>query len=73
MFRNTLTANDNYPAQDCGNLSSPIQMELSLKPKIFSDIFVPFLKSASNLKHLEIKDDRHSYFISKITDCERLG
>ena len=33
MFRNTLTANDNYPVQDCGNLFSPIQMQLSLKKK----------------------------------------
>ena len=30
-------------------------MQLSLKPKIFSHIFVPFLKYASSLKHLEIK------------------
>ena len=73
MFRNTLTANDNYPVQDCGNLSSPIQMDLSLKPKLFSDFFVPFLESTSNFKHFEKKDDRHSYFISEITDCQRLG
>ena len=73
MFRNTLTANDKYPVQDCVNLSSPIQMQLSLKPTIFSDFFVPFLESTSNFKHFEKKDDRHSYFISEITDCERLG
>ena len=73
MFRNTLTANDNYPVQDCGNLSSPIQMVLSLKPKLFSDFFVPFVESTSNFKHLEKKEDRHSYFISEITHCERVG
>ena len=72
MFRNTLTANDKYPVQECVNLSSPIQMQLSLKPTIFSDFFVPFLESTSNFKHFEKKDDRHSYFISEITDCERL-
>ena len=72
MFRNTLTANDNYPVQDCGNLSSPIQMKLSLKPTIFSDFFVSFLESTSNFKHFEKKDDSHSYFISEITDCERV-
>ena len=71
MFRNTLTANDNYPVQDCGNLFSPIQMQLSLK-KIFSDFIVPFLESTSNFKHFETKDDSHSYFISDITDCERV-
>ena len=50
-----------------------IQMHLSLQPKIFSDFLVPFLESTSNFKHFEKKDDRHSYFISEITDCERLG
>ena len=73
LFRNTLTANDNYPLQDCENLSSPIQMELYLKPTIFSDFFVSFLESTSNFKHFEKKDDRHSYFISEITECEKLG
>ena len=73
MFRNTLTANDKYPVKDSRNLSSPIQMELSLKPIIFSDFLVPFLESTSNFKHFEKKDDRHTYFISEIRECEKLG
>ena len=73
MFRNTLTANDNYPLQDSENLSSAIQMHRSLKPKNFSDFFVLFLKSTSNFKHFEKKDDRHTYFISEITECEKRG
>ena len=73
MFRNTLTANDKYPVRDCVNFSSPIQRRLSLKPTIFSEYFGPFLQSTSNFKHLEKKDDRHSYFISEITHCERVG
>ena len=73
MFRHTFTANDNYPVQESGNFSSPIQMELYLKPTIFSDIFVSFLESTSNFKHFEKKNDRHSYFTSEITDSERLG
>ena len=73
MFWNTLTANDNYPVQDCENLLSPIQMELSLKRKIFSDFVVPFLESTSHFKHLKKKDDHHPYFILKITECEKLG
>ena len=72
MFRNTLSVNDNYPVQECGNLSSPIEMELHLKPTIFSEFLVSFLESTSNFKHFEKKDDCHSYFISEITDCERL-
>ena len=73
MFRYTLTGNEKYPVQDCVNLSVQIQMHLSLKLKIFSDLFVPFLESTSNFKHFEKKDDPHTYFISQITECERLG
>ena len=73
MFRHTFSANDNYPVQESGNFSSPIQMELYLKPTIFSNIFVSFLESTSNFKHFEKKNDRHSYFTSEITDSERLG
>ena len=73
MVLNTLTANDKYRVWDCVNLRSPIQMQLSLKPAVFSDFSVPFLDSTSNFKHFEKKDDRDSYFISEVTDCERLG
>ena len=50
-----------------------IQMHLSLQPKIFSDFLVPFLESTSNFKHFEKKDYRHTYFISDITEYEKLG
>ena len=73
VFVNTLTADGKYPVQGCENLQLPIQMQLSEKRKTFSEFFVPFLESTSNFKHFEKKDDRHSYFISEITDCERLG
>ena len=73
MFHKTLSANDKYTVRDCVNLSPPIQMQLSLKETIFSDLFVPFLESTSNFKHFETTDDRHNYFISEITDWERLG
>ena len=73
MIRNTLTANDNYPVQECGKLSSPIQKELYLKQIIFSNFFVSFLESTSNFKHFEKKNDLHSYFISEIKDCDRPG
>ena len=73
MFCNILTANDKYPVRDCVNLLSPIEMPLSLKPRNFSDFFVPFLESTSNSKHFEKKDDSHSYFIWEIRHCERVG
>ena len=63
---------DKYPLRYCENFSSAIQMQLSLKRKTFSDPFVPFLESTSNFKHFQKKADCHSYFISEITDCERL-
>ena len=47
-------------------------MELSLKPKFFSDFAVPFLESTSNFKHFLKKDDRDTYFISEIRECEKL-
>ena len=73
MFGKTLTAYDKHPVRDCENLSSPIQMQSSIKPKTFPNSFVPFLESASNFKGFEKKYDRHSYFVSQITDCQRLG
>ena len=74
MFHNTMTANDKYPFPDLENLLSPTQLQLSFKLKTFSNFFfLLFLESTSNFKHFEKKDDRHSYFISEITDCERLG
>ena len=72
MFRGRLTVNDKYPARDCENFLSPIQTQLSLKPKTFSDYFVSFLESTSNFKDFGRKDDCQSYFTSEITDCERL-
>ena len=68
-----MTANNKYPVRDCENISSPIQMQLLLKPKTFSDSFLPFLEPTSNFKHFEKEDDRHRYFISEITNCQRLG
>ena len=48
-------------------------MQLSYRATIFSDFFVSFLESTSNFKHFEKKDDRHSYFISEIKECEKRG
>ena len=73
MLRNTLTANDKYPFRDLENLLSRNHLQLSFKPNIFSDFFNPFLDSPSNVKHFGKNDDRHRYFITEITLCERLG
>ena len=57
MFYNTLTADGKYPIQYWENLPLAIQMELSDKQKTFSQFFIPFLESKSNLKHFEKKKD----------------
>ena len=51
----------------------PIKMQLSSKPKTFSDFFLWFLESKSNFKHFEKKYDRDNYLFLLITDCQRLG
>ena len=73
MFPNTLTANEKYLVLDYVNLLSPIEMQSSIKPTIVSDFFVLSLESKSNFKYFEKKDDRHTYFISEIRECEKLG
>ena len=55
VFVNTLTADGKYPVQSCENLQLPIQMQLSEKPKTFSEFFVLFVESISKFKHLEKK------------------
>ena len=60
VFVNTLTVDGKYPVQDCENLQLPIQMQLSEKRKRFSQFFVRFHQSTSNIKHYEKKDDLHS-------------
>ena len=48
-FVNRLTADGNYPVQDCENFQLPIQMQLSEKRKTFSQFFVLFSKPNSIL------------------------
>ena len=60
VFVNRLTADGQYPVQDCENLQLLIQMQLYEKQKTFSEFFVRFLKSTSNFKDFEKRDDCHS-------------
>ena len=73
VFGNTFSGNEKYLFRDCENFLSPIEMELSFKPKTFSDLLVQFLESTSHFEHLKKKDHRHSYFTSEITDCQSHG
>ena len=48
-----------------------IQMHLSQKPKILSELFGAFFEFVLNFEHFQKKDDPHSLCISEITDHER--
>ena len=72
LLLNTLAADEMYPVLNRDNFVIPIQMQLSQKQKTFSEFFAAFLKSILNFKHFESRDDRHSFFISEITDSENL-
>ena len=52
LFVNTLTVDDKYYLFNKVNLTQPIQMQLSKKEKKFSEIFIAFLESILNFKHL---------------------
>ena len=60
LFVNTLTVDDKHYMLNRENLTQPIQVQLSLKEKTFSQFFIAFLKSILNYKHLPKKDDPHS-------------
>ena len=60
VFVDTLRVNDKHYVLNRDNLTQPIQIQLSQKQKIFSELFFAFLKSILNFKHLTKKDDPHS-------------
>ena len=60
VFVNTLTTDGKYSVRDCENLQLPIEMKLSEKRKRFSEFFVRFHQSTSNIKHIEKEDYCHS-------------
>ena len=60
LFLNALTVNDKHYLLNTDNLTQPIQIQLSLKQKNFSEFFFTFFKSILNFKYLPKKDDPHS-------------
>ena len=73
MFVETLTADDKYSGSNMQRLPQQFQTPLSQKQKIFSGLFIAFLKSAWNLEHFQKKDEYPSLIISKIIDAEECG
>ena len=72
LLVNTLSANENYPVFNRGNLTIQIQMQLSQKQKAFVQIFAAFFKSVMNFNYFQIKDDCHRFCISEIADSKNV-
>ena len=53
------------------NFTQQLEAPLPQKQKIFSGLFLAFLKCALKLEHFEKKDEYSSLVISKVIDSER--
>ena len=73
LFVNALTADDKYSGSNMQNLQQQFQMPASQKQKIFSRIFIAFVKCAWNFEHFQKKYEYSSLIISEIIDAERRG
>ena len=73
MFVNTLTAEYTYSGRNMQTLTQQVQTKLSLKQKIFSEFFIPFLKSTWNGEHFQEKEESSNLSISEIIDSKRSG
>ena len=67
----TLTEDDKYSLLYRENLTQPIQILLSQKPKTFCQLFSEILKPTLNFEHFQKKDDPHSRCSSQITVSEK--
>ena len=71
LFVNTLTVDENYSLLYRDNLTQPIQILLSQKPKTFSQLSSKILKPTLNFEHFQKKDDPRSRCSSQITVSEK--
>ena len=67
----TLTDDEKYSLLYRENLTQPIQILLSQKPKTFSQLFSEILKPTLNFEHLQKKHDPHTRCSSQITISEK--
>ena len=68
-----MTTDDIYSGWNMRNFTQQLEAPLSQKQKIFSGLFLAFLKCALNLEHLEKKHECSSLVLSKVIDSERDG
>ena len=55
------------------NFPQQVQTPISQKQKMFSGFFIAYPECASNLKHVERKEEDPGLVISEIIDSERVG
>ena len=65
-----MSADDKYSCRNMQNFLQQFQTLLSQKRKTFSGFFIPFLKCAQDLEHLEKKDEFPSLIICEIIISE---
>ena len=73
LFLNTLTVNNKHYLVNRGNLTQPIQMQLSEQQKTFSEFFFAFLICILNFQNYPKKDDPRSSCISGNNGSEKYG
>ena len=73
LFHNTLTAYHIYSRHNSENLPQHGQKLLSLKPKPFCRIFIPFLQSTQGFAHSEEKDQLNRLNIWEVIESEKRG
>ena len=71
LLVNTLTDDDKYSLLYREDLTQPIQILFSQKPKTFSRRSSETLKLTLNFEHFQKKDDPHSRCSSQITVSEK--
>ena len=68
-----MAADDKYSRRNMQNFQQQLQTALSQTQKIFSAIFIAFIKLTLNLEHLMKKCESPSFSISQSIDSERGG
>ena len=68
LLVNTLSTDEKYPVFNRDNLTVPIQIQLSQKPKTFSEFFLAFFKSRLIFEYFRKKRDSQGFRISEIAE-----
>ena len=68
-----MTADDKHYMLKRDNLTEPIQIQLSQKQKVLSELFFAFLKPILNFKHLPKKDDPLCWCVFGNIGSEKYG